>query len=379
MRVFLSFFRRSPFCVLFIVTSAFWLPAASQTAGLSFDELVSGANSAREQNDPARAIELYTRALQVNPKWPDGWWFVGSLEYRTGAYAEAQDALSHYIELTSDPGPALGLRGLCKFEIGDYTGAVADIEKGISLGAANDPRNEQILRYDEALALTRLGRFQDALKSYSYLAQNKITSPELIIAIGLAGLRMSLLPKDMPDDQQPLVEAAGSATFQFMSGDEPGARKTFEELFRRFPDARNAHYLYGYLLFNTDADSALAEFRRELEVQPTNTEAAVMGARILLLRNRAAEALPFAQKAVAQEPNSAAAELVLGQALSDGGDVHGSIEHLEHALKLEPDNLEVHIALAKSYSRSGRKDDARRERLLCLQLTNPDAATSPSP
>jgi Flp pilus assembly protein TadD len=57
----------------------------------------------------------------------------------------------------------------------------------------------------------------------------------------------------------------------------------------------------------------------------------------------------------------------------DTEDLAGGIEHLEQALRLEPDNLEVHIALAKAYSKSGRKDDARRERMLCLQLTEANA------
>lgn len=355
------------------------LPALGQTTPSGFDNLVSQATAAREQNDVPRALELYSQAVQVNPKWADGWWFIGSLNYDSGAYPEARDALSHYIELTANTAPALALRGLCEFETGEYAQSVADIQQGISLGAANQSRNEQILRFHEALALTRMGRFQDALKAYGFFVKQKITSPELMIAIGLAGLRMPSLPKDVTPDQEPLLQAAGSAAYQFLSGDEDGARTAFEDLFRRFPSARNAHYLYGYLLFSGDGDAALSEFRRELEVAPANSEAAIMGAWILLLRNRPSEALPFAQKAVQLDPGSAPAELVLGRALSDTGEINGSIEHLEHALKLEPDNLEVHIALAKSYSKSGRKEDARRERMLCLQLTQADAATSASP
>ena len=37
--------------------------------------------------------------MQLDPKWPDGWWFLGSLQYGTNAYAPARDALTHYIDL----------------------------------------------------------------------------------------------------------------------------------------------------------------------------------------------------------------------------------------------------------------------------------------
>src|SRR5262249_49366447 len=153
-------------------------------------------------------------------KWPDGWWFLGSLEYGAGSYAAARDALSRFLELTPEAGPGAALRGLCEFEAGGDGEGRSGIRRWILVGAGDQARNGQILRYHEALLLTKLGRFEDGLKSYAYFAQNKITNPELFVAIGLAGLRMPGFPKDVSADQQNLVTAAGNATFQFMSGDE---------------------------------------------------------------------------------------------------------------------------------------------------------------
>jgi tetratricopeptide (TPR) repeat protein len=354
-------------------------PIVAQDPPQTFVDLVSQAGAARAQNDVSRAIELYTKAVQLNPKWLDGWWFLGSLQYDVGSYTLATEALSHFLELQPDAAPALALRGLCEFETGGYQQSLADVQRAISLGAANDPRNTQILRYHQALLLTRLGRFQDALKSYSFFAEEKISDPELFIAIGLAGLRMPLLPKDVSTEQQELLTAAGNAAFQFMSGDEKGAQKTFADLFQRFPTAPNLHYFYGHLLFATDPDAALPEFYRELEVAPSNVMAQVMAAWALLMQTRPAEALPLAQKASNQQPSLPAAQLVLGRSLMDSGDVHGGIEHLEQALKMDPDNLEIHIALAKAYSKSGRPEDARRERILCLHLTQSGATQVASP
>ncbi|HEY4054315.1 MAG TPA: tetratricopeptide repeat protein [Terriglobales bacterium] len=348
------------------------LPALGQVAQ-NFDDVAAQAAAARDVRDIPHAIDLYTEAVRINPKWQDGWWFLGSLQYGSGAYAPAIEALTHFLELKPNAAPALALRGLCEFESGSYDLSLMDIQKAIAFGAANDTRNEQILRYHEAILLTRLGRFQDALKSFSYFAEHKIANPELFVSIGLAGLRMPILPKDVSPDQQPLVAAAGNAAYQFMSGDEKSAEAAFQNVFAQFPTAANIHYLYGHLLFTTDPDSALVQFQRELEVAPSNTTAEVMTAWAFLMRNRPAEALPYAKTAAGQQPQQAAAQLVLGRSLMDTEDLTGGIQHLEQALKLEPDNLEVHIALAKAYSKSGRKDDARRERMLCLQLTEANA------
>ncbi len=326
------------------------------------------------QNDVPRAIQLYSQALEKDPKWGEGWWFLGSLQYGAGAYVEARGALSHYIEMTPSAGPALALRGLCEFETGDYPQALSDIQHGISLGAANQPRNEQILRYHEALLLTRLGNYDAALKAYSFFAKNGVTNPELLAAIGLAGLRMPFLPKDLAVEQQELVSTAGAAAYQFLAGDETSAAQSFQELFQRFPNAANAHFLYGYLLFATNPNAALPEFQEELKIVPSNTDAEVMTAWALLMRSASTEALPYAQRAADQKPALPSAQLVLGRSLMETGDLKDGMEHLEKALQLEPDNLETHLALAKAYSESGRKDDARRERVLCLRLTSSNDA-----
>ena len=343
-----------------------WTGAQDKPA--TFQDLASAASAAREANDIPRAIGLYGQALQLDSKWQDGWWFLGVLEYGADQYAAGRDALTHYLDLAPKAGPAFALRGLCEFETGEYAQSLADIQRALSLGAANAPRNEQILRYHEALLLTRNQRFEEALRAYGVFAREGVTSPELLLAMGLAGLRTPLFPKELAANQQDLYLAAGTAAFQFMAGDAKKGQAAFEDLFQRFPTAPNAHYLYGYLLFATDPDQALPEFKRELEIAPSNGAAEVMLAWDSLMRGNFTEALPYAQKAAVEEPEATVPQLVLGRSLLETGDVKGGMEHLEKALQLDPENLETHLALAKAYSKSGRKEDARRERLRCLEI-----------
>ena len=156
-------------------------------------------------------------------------------------------------------------------------------------------------------------------------------------------------------------------------------RSGFQHLFERVPPVPNAHYLDGYLLYATDPDQAVGEFKKELEVNPSNAAAEVMLAWIPLMQNDGTEALPHARKAVAEDPTLSSAQLVLGRALTETGEANAAIEHLEKTAQLQPDNLEVHLALAKAYSKAGRKEDARRERLLCLEMTKNDTAASTHP
>lgn len=356
------------------------LSAASQTQSSSFENLVASATAAREQNDLPRAIELYGRAVQTNPKWADGWWFLGSLQYAAGTYDAARDALTQYLDLTPNAAPALAMRGLCEFETSDYAASLKDLQQGLMNGAANQPRNAKILRYHEALLLTRASRFEEALKDYDFFAHDDAPpNPELLVAVGLAGLRIPALPKELAQDKQDLVSSAGKAGLDFMKGDRDGARDEFHSLFQRFPTAVNAHYFYGYLLYPIDVNEGSVQFRQELEVAPDNATAEAVLAWILVLQDHVSEALPYAEKAAAQDPNLPSVQLVLGRALIETGDARSGTEHLEKALTLQPGNLEVHLALVRAYSETGRKEDARRERLLCLEMTKNDAKQTQHP
>ena len=341
----------------------------AQSSSANFDEIAADAAAARDVNDAPRAIQLYTQALQLNSKWQDGWWSLGLLQYGTGSFAAAADALSHLVDLNAEAGQALALRGLCEFETRNYSQSLADIQKGLTLGAATDAHNEQILRYHQAMLLTRLERYQDALRAYAVFAEHKLSNPELMIAIGLAGLRMPLLPEDVKPDQQPLLTAVGEATFKFMAGDGQGAQEAFNDVFRRFPAAKMVHFHYGNLLYAFGADAAAPQFKKELDIDPDNENALALLAWSLLMEGKAGEALPYAKRIAEKRPEWPTSQLALGRALVDTGDVTTGLQHLEQALKLQPDNIEIHIALAKAFSKSGRDGDARRERELSLQMS----------
>jgi tetratricopeptide (TPR) repeat protein len=296
------------------------------------------------------------------------------LEYGSGGNSAARDALTRYLELVPDSGPALAVRGLCEFEMSDYARSLSDIQHGLALGAANRSNNEGILRYHEAILLTANGDFEDALREFTALSRFGDADPDLPVAIGLAGLRIPLLPKDIAVSQRELLQAVGHATFHYWTADREKAHQQFQDLFARFPTAANVHYLYGYLIFAHDPDHAAAEFQRELQVTPASAVSQVMLAWYFLLRNDPAQALPYAQKAVANASDSPSGQLVLGRAMVETGDATGGLEHLKLALVLDGGNLEVHLALAGAYSRLGRKEEARRERQQSLELAKGEAS-----
>lgn len=353
-------------------------PASAPPSAAAFAQLSAAADAARQSGDLSRAAQLYSQALRLNPSWPDGWWYLGQLHYIANDYAQAIHSLTHYLSLVPNAAPATALRGLCEFELGDDSPSLRDIQHALSLGAANDPRNAQILRYHEGLLLTKLGRFEQAFDAWRYFARQNISSPDLMAAIGLSALRLPLLPQQAQPEQLAMSAAAGNAVFLLLSGDSHAAAPAFAAFFQRYPAAPNVHYTWGYLLYPTDQDAAITQFQLELSADPDNAIDRSMLAWAFLMDNSPAEALPEAQKAVQEAPALPMAQLSLGRALLETGDARSATPILEKALALDPQNLEIHLALARAYSETGREQDARRERLACLAITEPSSQPAPA-
>jgi len=367
----LSLFLNSPARYLFtIALSAAFLysPSISKAQSPQFSDLASRAAAARDQQNLPLAIDLYTQAEQLNPNWQEGWWYLGILQYSSNKYAGAIDAFSHLLQLVPTAVPAMALRGLCEYETADYESALRDLEQAVAHGAANEPRNEQIIRFHLALLLAHAARFEDALVQYTALAKLKAESPDLFVALGLAGMRSNSFPADVSSSDRAFYQSVGHAGFVFLSGDDEQADKLFADLFAHYPDRAGLHFCYGYLLFPHDPAMAGDQFQRELAIKPTSETQALL-ALTLIYEGRFDDALLPAQSAYSADPNLHIAQVALGRALAETGEMSRGADLLNNAIQRDPRDLEAHLGLASIYSRSGNREEEARERAICRDLS----------
>jgi len=342
--------------------------ARAQEAAPQFDDLAARAAAARDQQNITLAIELYGKAEQLKPDWAEGWFYLGLLQYEGNQFPEAIDAFNHLLQLQPTASPAMALRGLCEFETAAYDDSLRDLEQAVAHGAANQPHNAQIIRFHLAQLLARAGRFQDALEQYKFFATQHVDAPDLLLGVGLAGLRVTTLPKDVPTQDREIYQAAGEAGFALLADESERGDDLFRQLFARYPTTSNLHMFYGFLLFPHDPTLAVDEFRSEVAVTPGNETAHAMLAFTLMIAGRYSEALPEAEHAYAAAPDMELAQLALGRTLAETGDAKRSTDLLNQVLQKDPNNLEAHLGLVSIYSRTGRREDAYRERQVCLKL-----------
>src|ERR1035441_6239319 len=179
--------------------------------------------------------DLYQQALQLKPEWSEGWFYLGTLYYDSDRYADAQPAFAQFVKLADKPA-GWAFLGLCEFETGDYTLAREHMQQALDGGLA--PEIEQVVRFHQALLLTRLGLFEQALHWYKSLVRRGIHDPTLVAGLGLNSLDKPMLPKETPPAQREFIAAVGRTAHAWMSGDNAKTEAAFHGLLEAYPDRK---------------------------------------------------------------------------------------------------------------------------------------------
>lgn len=349
-------------------------PAPQQRAVVEspeFKRLAAEANAARESGRLDEAAELYRRALRESPRWDEGWWYLATLLYERDRYAEAAEAFARVAELQPKVGGPLAMLALCEFKLGRYDESFGHIQQARRVGVVENPELVRVLRYHEALLLVLRGDFEIAQQNLDAMAFEGVESEGLIIALGLAVLRVPALPSQVTPGARDyeLVRRAGWAATLSARRNTADAQREFERLASDFPKAAHVHYAHGrYLLAHRDDEGALAAFKRELDNFPASAMAHSQIAYIQLKNKEAAAGLRHAEESVRLNERAPMGRYLLGRILFDLGENARAIQELEVARKLAPGEPKVHFALSRAYAKANRKQDADRARETFLEL-----------
>jgi len=330
-------------------------------------DLEARAAAARDAGDVPAALQLYRQAVERKPGWLEGWWFLGLLNYQSGRFVDARQAFAEFTRLDERPPAGWAFLGLCEYEGGDYHDALQHLERGIA-GGKLDPEIEQVARFHRALLFTRAGAFDRARDELTPFVMRGIHDPVLIAGLGLNALEIARLPQEVPASQRDLIEMAGKAAYAWVKDTDEQAEAAFRALLSTHPRAAGVHYFYATYLLTARPEAMDEELRGELEVNPANSRARAALALRLALSGDAAAALALAAKAAGDSPGLGLAQYAYGLALLETGALADAIGRLQIALRIEPENLGFHTALARAYSEAGRYEDARREREASILL-----------
>jgi tetratricopeptide (TPR) repeat protein len=335
---------------------------AAPAANAEFDRLVEAATEARRAEQWQQSIDLYAKAVKLKPDYVEGYWYQGTAYYTLDDFTRCRGAFREVLKLAPKNGAANAFLGLCEFGLKEYDRSLQHLLQSRILGVGDVPELGSTARYHAAMLMTRIDQHEQALETLGEFAQEGNDNPRVIEAMGIATLRLPMLPVELPPDRREMVLMAGRASYMMATRNTAAAGKAFQALATRYPETPNVHYAYGIFLLQEEPDKAIEEFKRELELQPDHPWSLMQIAYELLKQGDAKAALPWAQKAVAAAPNAFPAHKALGQALLETGDVDGAIRELLIGIKLAPESPGLFFTIARAYQRAGRIEDANKAR-----------------
>ena len=141
-------------------------------------------------------------------------------------------------------------------------------------------------------------------------------SEQLKIGLGLATLRIALLPEEIDPSKEALVLAVGS-----VASADTEALDRFPALLQTYPAVPYLHYAYGLSLAKAGRDKeAIGLMLEETSVSPESPLPWIEISRLQLRLGSAKEALVAAQRAVVLAPTNKVAHERLAAALGSVGD-----------------------------------------------------------
>ena len=342
-------------------------PAAAAPRG-DFESVLQAATEARKAEKWDEAIALYGRLVKMKPDYVEGYWYQGTAYYSLDDYTNCRTAFQQVVRRAPKNGAAHAFLGLCEFGLKEYDRALEHLLASRNLGLGDVPDLGKVARYHAAVLMTRTEQYEQALETLGEFAGEGDDNPRVIEAMGIATLRLPMLPVELPPDRREMVLMAGRASYQMAMRNKVGAETAFKALVARYPETPNVHYANGVFLLQEQPDLALEEFKHELEIQPSHPYSLMQMAYEYLKRGEAATALPIARQAVEAAPKAFPARKALGQALLETGDVEGAIKELKTGVDLAPLSPSLHFTLARAYQRAGKLEEAEKARNEFMRL-----------
>jgi len=341
----------------------------------SFEKLTARARAALDADQIPEAIRLYDRATKLRPNWSEGWWHLGTLFFDTQRFGEARDAFAHFVSTErKQPGPGFAMLGLSEFQLAHYAKALAALETSLKLGTGADPAFIRDVLFHDGILNTQLGQPEIALQRLT-LAANQIAAAnpqapkdavfadlKLLDAFGIAALRIPKLPSNLTAEQIPLVRQAGRAQILIALQDRVAAETEFKQLLALYASEPGVHYMYGVFLLKEHAPLAVDEFRREIEVSPSDAAPRIQLALEFLRTGDYEQGLKHAKEAVVLAPDNFVAHVACGRLWLETGKTDRALQELRIAVKLAPGSPDAHFALSRALSEAGRDNEAASER-----------------
>ncbi len=94
----------------------------------------------------------------MRPKWAEGWWSLGTIEYDRNNYRVAASAFRQLLPLTPKDGTVYAMLGLSEFELRQEDAALRHLDEAKRLQVSTNPQLRLVMLYHHGILLLRAGK-----------------------------------------------------------------------------------------------------------------------------------------------------------------------------------------------------------------------------
>jgi protein O-GlcNAc transferase len=307
--------------------------------GEHVDSLMLCAEIATRQRDPERAIQLYSRITQVQPRYVPAHYKRGNVLKDCGQLEAAVASYDRAVAL--DPGHANAFcnRGTVLEGLHRLDAALASYDQAVALNPA-----DALAYYNRGTLLRRLGRSAEALASYDQAIAAKSDYAEAYFNRGILLTELQRSKEALASYERAIEIAPGFARAHFRRGALLFAMKQFDAALASFdkaieinPRFAEAYSYRGALLQETQQlDAALASYNKAIEIDPGHAEAYYNRGVLLQERKQADAALADYDKAIAIIPHFVEAHSNRGALLYAQKQFDAALASYDKAIELDP-------------------------------------------
>ena len=320
------------------------------------------------QGRNSEAEAAWRKILENHPNDAEAYAHLGFLESRQQHY---RGAVSFYRKASalnpSLPGLQLNL-GLALFKAGEMKAAMRVFEPLLKSQRPDSP-DAQRFRILLGMAHYGVGEYAEAVP---YLRAAMAHDPQNLpyrLMLAQSCLRSEQYQCVLDVYHQILVLNAESAEADMLAGealdamrDHVGAIKQFRAAVKADPKEPNVHFGLGYLLWTQNQyEEAAQQFQLEIDNFPNDAQALAYLADSNVRLNRVDAARPALEKAMRLNPRLELPYLDRGILNAAAGRKENALRDFKDALRLNPDDVQIHWRMARLYQSMGRIEQAKAE------------------
>lgn len=333
---------RVMFTSVAVFLGAFWITAWGQTHTDLIDTLSRDGQEALAEGRYADAEQDFERLRKLEPRTAEVYGNLGLIYFQERKFELAIPALRQALKLKPSLPAADSMLAMSLSELGRYQEALPGLEK--TFQHSSDAQLKRLCGLQLLRAYTGLHQDHKAVEVALEMDRLYPSDPEVLYHNGRVLGNFAYLT------MQKLVEVAPSSTWRHQAAGEAqesqgayaDAIGEYRQVLAIDPQRPGIHYRLGRAFLAQlqrtnspqDAESALEEFKQELKLDPTNSNAAYEIAEIHRKAGRFDEAQKFFRMALGHYPDFEEAHVGLAGALFGLRENDEALVELESAIAL---------------------------------------------